>query len=986
MLLNVSGKYLYTDSEILPIQDYHNPYFLVLGGDRERTPLQKILNESRIESPRSEDQDIANISGKVNPLAHIIRLGEPERYNSFSRPGTEQQVFKVYTDESRFVPEVSDALFFKHGFYTAEHDIPYIQRAASDLAAQGKWILDSEGKDTTLRVLCYDIETPNYERLQGRAPAEIIGFTEFDVKFNSSHDLDKEEFHFDLREITGNWREDVIWPLQARGGGEDEIKIILEFIKHAQKAHIISGHNILSFDNHHIYNRMKSYLDGGEGILAEHERQLLMEFRDKYTRPENFFTYGKKSLGVNFHPISLDTYHGALQFYRFLDSFSLKNLAKFFGILIPEREYVDKNEMSTVDWNRLMTYNRHDVQEQAGLTRIILQQALPLAFSTGMPVESLLSSGATKVWDYMTMIRGARHKKIIPATCRAHGVSAGINRILRNRGIEDPNMVKVKEEFVQAARELGPPMKSTQQGRNFDNDGDDKGITKELARVVKYGNEMPDWVNYPYLAFNTRRVNEKGGDLGYHLPGGMTIQPVDVNSDFIPWWHMIVADVGAMYPTILKGMNVGADTVRLARKGEEPDDWVWLKHITEDFLDREDVLYRPLSDMPTEVYADKGHFIGIKLSQSSGLVNLAMTGILNLIFKIKADLKEGTQKGEDTKTLKMMYNSLKGMRNAGTHGILVASNVSCRQFNLWGGAEITTTGQRILQDAMDEFERRNMRVVYGDTDGIYVACARSSFGIPGVNTAYGVRGGSGDYFSDPDEVLRVIQHLNERWRDKLNYPGFELEPEYSDAMLFVKHKNYLIWNTRDGQLIMSTKGNNFKGSDKAPIARKVLEQIMFRVLRDHQEWTDEVKVKESIKRSIKKHTLDIVEKLDLTTVDLADLTLVQTVRPPAFYKERGGSESNLAVRSKALGNLLGQNIRTSSKFRFLVLKNPLTGIQNPTKSGIRPIDYMWPVERVTNLSNIDLDWYRDMILNYIKGAFGLREMERTVQIGLDAFV
>jgi len=447
-----------------------------------------------------------------------------------------------------------------------------------------------------------------------------------------------------------------------------------------------------------------------------------------------------------------------------------------------------------------------------------------------------------------------------------------------------------------------------------------------------------------------------------------------------------VADVGAMYPTILKGMNVGADTVRLARKGEEPDDWVWLKHITEDFLDREDVLYRPLSDMPTEVYADKGHFIGIKLSQSSGLVNLAMTGILNLIFKIKADLKEGTQKGEDTKTLKMMYNSLKGMRNAGTHGILVASNVSCRQFNLWGGAEITTTGQRILQDAMDEFERRNMRVVYGDTDGIYVACARSSFGIPGVNTAYGVRGGSGDYFSDPDEVLRVIQHLNERWRDKLNYPGFEVEPEYSDAMLFVKHKNYLIWNTRDGQLIMSTKGNNFKGSDKAPIARKVLEQIMFRVLRDHQEWTDEVKVKESIKRSIKKHTLDIVEKLDLTTVDLADLTLVQTVRPPAFYKERGGSESNLAVRSKALGNLLGQNIRTSSKFRFLVLKNPLTGIQNPTKSGIRPIDYMWPVERVTNLSNIDLDWYRDMILNYIKGAFGLREMERTVQIGLDAFV
>ena len=76
-------------------------------------------------------------------------------------------------------------------------------------------------------------------------------------------------------------------------------------------------------------------------------------------------------------------------------------------------------------------------------------------------------------------------------------------------------------------------------------------------------------------------------------------------------------------------------------------------------------------------------------------------------------------------------------------------------------------------------------------------------------------GGQGDYFSDPDEVLKVIRFLNDRWREKLNYPGFELEPEYSDIMLFVKHKNYLIWNARDGKLHMSTKGNNFKGSDKA---------------------------------------------------------------------------------------------------------------------------------------------------------------------------
>lgn len=981
MLLNVSNSYLYHDDGIESISGHHKPYFLVLGGIPERTSLLRSLKERGIEldgSPQTSE----------GPLGLITGLGDVEPYQSFSRPGMTQEVFRVYIRESRYVPLVSDHLFFKHGFFTAEHDIPYVQRAASDLAADGMWILDSFGQEKTLKVLCYDIETPAYERLQGRSPAEIIGYTSFDVSFSSSHDLDTEEFHFDLHGIGGDWKTDEVTTLTARGGGQDEVASILEFVKIAKNAHVISGHNILSFDNHHIFNRIKTFLEGGEGILSRTERSLLEEFRERHMRPENFFTYGKKSLGVNFHPISLDTYHAALRFYRFLDSFDLKSLARFFDIIIDNREYVDKNEMSGVNWERLLTYNIHDVREQAGLTRIMLQQTLPLAFSTGMPIESLLSSGATKVWDYMTMIRGAKHKKIIPATCRAHGVSAGILELLKSEGIDDTNQVNVKDSFVRIGRNLGPEKSS------FSNDsdsmgqdtGNSSGLNKELVRVVKYGHEMPDWVNYPYLAFNSRRTGEEGTDHGYHLPGGMTIQPADVNSDFIPWWHMIVADVGAMYPTILKGMNIGADTVSLAKRGEVPDDWVWLKQITEEFLARDDVEWRDIASMPGEPYADRGHFIGVKLHKEPGLVNLAMTGILNFIFKIKDELKAKGERGEDTKSLKMMYDSLKGMRNAGTHGILVASNVSCRQFNLWGGAEITTTGQRILQDALDEFDQRNMRVVYGDTDGIYVACARSSAGLPEVCKAFGVDQGSGDYFSEPDEVMRVIGLLNDRWRDRLSFPGFELEPEYADIMLFVKHKNYLIWNAKNGELVMSTKGNNFKGSDKAPVGRKVLGEIMFRVLREHQHWQSEQKVKDSIRKSIKKHTLDLVATLDLTSVNIDDLTLIQTVRPPAFYKERSSGKSSLALRSEALGRLIGTPIKTSSKFRFLVLKYPLAGIINPTKSGIRPVDFMWPRELVTNQDSIDLDWYREMILNYVKGAFGLKEMEQTTQIGLESFM
>ena len=51
-------------------------------------------------------------------------------------------------------------------------------------------------------------------------------------------------------------------------------------------------------------------------------------------------------------------------------------------------------------------------------------------------------------------------------------------------------------------------------------------------------------------------------------------------------------------------------------------------------------------------------------------------------------------------------------------------------------------------------------------------------------------------------------------------------------MIFVKHKNYLVFDSKNGKIDMIAKGNNFKGSDKANIARKVLNEIMIDILKD----------------------------------------------------------------------------------------------------------------------------------------------------------
>ena len=206
-------------------------------------------------------------------------------------------------------------------------------------------------------------------------------------------------------------------------------------------------------------------------------------------------------------------------------------------------------------------------------------------------------------------------------------------------------------------------------------------------------------------------------------------------------------------------------------------------------------------------------------------------------------------------------------------------------------------------------------------------------------------------------------------------------------MIFVKHKNYLIFDNKNGKIEMIAKGNNFKGSDKANIARKVLKVIMMNVLRENTSWTEEEKERKAIKNSIQNNTKEIVSTLDLSKVDLSDLTLVQSVQPAKRYKtNQDGSISTFGKRALALEKLLGQQIKTRIKLRFVVTNKPLPGISKPSKSGVKTIDYMYPIDLLKDMSEIDLDWYKKMIGNYIQGAFGLSDIQTTEQTGLDAWM
>ena len=205
-------------------------------------------------------------------------------------------------------------------------------------------------------------------------------------------------------------------------------------------------------------------------------------------------------------------------------------------------------------------------------------------------------------------------------------------------------------------------------------------------------------------------------------------------------------------------------------------------------------------------------------------------------------------------------------------------------------------------------------------------------------------------------------------------------------MIFVKHKNYLIFDVENGRVSMTTKGNNFKGSDKPHIARIILEDIMMDVLRENLEWDNEEEARRKVKESIMKITLEKVKNMDMEKFGMDAFTLVQSVQPSGRYKPNpDGSPSVYGERAAALERLIG-NISVRRKFKFVVTKKPLPGVKNPTKSGIKPIHYMYPLELLKDRDELDMEWYKEMIKNFVRGAFGLADLEGHKQYGLDRWM
>jgi DNA polymerase elongation subunit (family B) len=389
VLLGISPNYLYFQKKPpQPLSELHHPYFLAFPptATDAKTARKKLLeswNQNKIDHPK---------------LSKITGIGELETYRSFCDFTKTRNVFKVYTKESYVVPEISDYLFFEHELFTAEHDIPYQQRALVDLAAEGKtWLFDTNGEKKNLKVLIYDIETTQFEEGKPQIPIDILGYACFDIAIESEKNLDTEEFSFEIRDTPAHWKDVEVLQHLSRSVDE-EIANLLIFCKRAKDADIISGHNILGFDNVHVHGRINWVLKNKQEQLSIDEKKTFQNFSSLYCREDKSFHFGIMGADIlQMYPCSFDTYLAARKFYPWLDDYRLKSLAPFLNIIVENRVYLAPSQIKLDD--RTMKYNKQDVQEQIGVSLHFLQQALPLSFTTCMPFDMLLSSGAVNMWD-----------------------------------------------------------------------------------------------------------------------------------------------------------------------------------------------------------------------------------------------------------------------------------------------------------------------------------------------------------------------------------------------------------------------------------------------------------------------------------------------------------------------------------------------------------------------------------------------------------
>lgn len=226
--------------------------------------------------------------------------------------------------------------------------------------------------------------------------------------------------------------------------------------------------------------------------------------------------------------------------------------------------------------------------------------------------------------------------------------------------------------------------------------------------------------------------------------------------------------------------------------------------------------------------------------------------------------------------------------------------------------------------------------------------------------------------NNKQQVVNLIKSLEKKWQNELNYPDFILDIDKFDFMLNIGHKNYL-YDELDSPETILTKGNNFKSKNKSKLSENIMKKVIHNSLKNIGNWelSDKERIRAKVKNNIMKFTNEEISKINMDEIDIEQLILYENVNPVSSYKK---DDSIYALRTIAIEKLINEKITHSTKFPMLVGVNPLPNIPSDkiSKKKVKATHYMYPIEYINN-KDIDFEYYKNNILLYINGAFGLKK-------------
>lgn len=671
----------------------------------------------------------------IPTIDNVIEISEPLLLESQVNWNDKIKVRKVFIEHPNQTPKVS-LEYFKLGFETYEQAVPYLTRIAADLEAENKWPLNTNGEWVDLSCLIYDIEELSEKEL-----ITCIGYGRFTISLRTvlPHTIE-----IKIPDV-------YISEQHYANNKQDELQLLESFVKLVNESHIIIGHNASIFDNHEIYDKLKNYSRFDSFI------------KERCYLHQGFFRGKTENAMVEIYPLTFDTLLAA----RFLfkgesdEGYSLKRIAQRYEFPSIKNRVYEKDFGGFGKWDnnnpKCQLYNQQDIDDTFHLFKKEVQAIFLEMLITGLNFQDLLSQSNGKVADHMSLTRG--HNIII------NGPMMHPSKVAQSLYVHFKGKLKTKKEIFEYFR---TEHFECNDSCAFD-DKTSQQMRDKLLRVVKYGEEMPDYVLYYPLV------------LDYEAIGGFTKHPPIT---LTPLHNIKKADVTAEYPSIIKGKNICPETVRPALPNEEPDGWSWFSEIK---------YTNVLQFFNYKKHPEKGYLIGYKSRKRIGILNEALTELLIAVqqYKNKPGWEETYSK------------SLKPFRNAIGFGTLLNNNGTCQQFNPIAGAAVTNYGQEITTWATDYIEKQGYKIVYADTDGVEFVKSNPT-----------------------KDFESCINDVETYWTERFEGYPIKFDVEDAEIKLYITHKNYITYNKENIKLT----GATLHAADKPKIAEKTLKILMKNIL------------------------------------------------------------------------------------------------------------------------------------------------------------